>query len=401
MISKNFDFVVIGAGIIGLNVSLLLKKRFPDSRVCLLEKEVTLGLHGSGRNSGVLHAGFYYTSDSMKARFCRDGNRRLTEYCLDRGLPINQCGKLVVAADESELVGLAELLRRGRLNGVELEEVTEAEAKEIEPRAITYQRAIFSPTTATVSPQAVVNALAQDVKDAGIEIMTDTAFIARDGGRIKTTRAEIEAGYVVNAAGLYADRIARQYGFSQDYRIIPFKGLYLYENEGAAGLKTNIYPVPDLRYPFLGVHFTVDVAGRTKIGPTAIPAFWREQYGRIENFSLGEMSEILFRDAKLFIQNNFGFRDVALQEFQKQSKSKLTQLAGKMAHGVHRKDYEYWGKPGIRAQLINIREKRLEMDFRVEGDERSFHVLNAVSPAFTCAMPFSAHVVDQIKKLIQ
>ncbi len=396
----NFDFVVIGAGVIGLNIALLLKKRFPDSSICLVEKEATLGMHGSGRNSGVLHAGFYYTADSMKARFCRDGNQQLTEYCLDRGLPINRCGKLVVAAEESELAGLDELLRRGRLNGVELDEITEAEAKLIEPRAITYQRAIFSPTTATVSPQAVVNALAQDVRDAGIEIMTDAAFISSEGRRIKTTRGEIEAGYVVNAAGLYADRIARHYGFSRDYRIIPFKGLYLYENEGAAGLKTNIYPVPDLRYPFLGVHFTVDVAGHTKIGPTAIPAFWREQYGGIENFSLGEMAEILLRDAKLFLHNDFGFRHVALQEFQKQSKSKLTQLAGKMAHGVHRKDYEHWGQPGIRAQLINIREKRLEMDFRFEGDERSFHVLNAVSPAFTCSMPFSAHVVDQIEQLI-
>lgn len=397
---KAKDFVVIGAGVIGLNISLMLKKRLPASRVCLIEKEHALGLHGSGRNSGVLHAGFYYSADSMKARFCKDGNRQLTEYCLARGLPINRCGKLVVAADEFELAGLDELLRRGQVNGVELEPVSAAEARAIEPRAITYERAVFSPTTSTVSPLAVVNALAQDVKEADIEIMTDTAFIAREGRSIKTTRGDIEAGYVVNAAGLYADRIARHYGFSEDYRIIPFKGLYLYENEGGPGLRTNIYPVPDLKYPFLGVHFTVDVLGKTKIGPTAIPAFWREHYGGLNNFSVSEMAEILWRDAKLFFHNDFGFRHVALQEFQKQSKSKLTQLAGKMANGVFRKDYMHWGKPGIRAQLINIREKRLEMDFRFEGDDESFHILNAVSPAFTCSMPFSAHVVDKIVQLI-
>lgn len=190
----NFDFLVIGAGVVLLNIALLLKKRFPDSSVCLVEKEATLGLHGSGRNSGVLHAGFYYTADSMKARFCRDGNRLLTEYCVDRGLPINRCGKLVVASDESELAGLDELLRRGRLNGVELDEITEAEAKVIEPRAITYQCAIFTPTTATVSPHDILRQSIDDCRDAGIEIMTDTAFISLEGSLVNTARGEIEAG---------------------------------------------------------------------------------------------------------------------------------------------------------------------------------------------------------------
>lgn len=401
MPQKTFDFVVIGAGIIGLNIALLLKKRFSGSRICLIEKEKQPGLHGSGRNSGVLHAGFYYSADSMKARFCKEGNKHLTEYCMERGLPINRCGKLVVAADEAELAGLEELLRRGRANGVEIEEISEVEAREIEPRAITFHKALFSPTTATVSPQAVVCAMADDARKAGIEILTDTAFIAQDERRVRTSQGDINAGYVVNAAGLYADRIAMSYGFSQNFRILPFKGLYLYANEGEPGLRTNIYPVPDLRYPFLGVHFTVDVMGRTKIGPTAIPAFWREQYGGAENFNFSEMTEILMRDASLFWHNDFGFRQVAFREFQKRSRSKLTQLAGRMVKGVRQDAYKKWGKPGIRAQLVNIREKRLEMDFCFEGDDRSFHVLNAVSPAFTCAGPFSLHVVNQIENLIR
>ena len=394
------DFLVIGAGVIGLNIALLLKERFPDSKISLIEKEGKPGLHGSGRNSGVLHAGFYYSADSMKARFCKEGNKQLTEYCLAKGLPINRCGKLVVAADETELAGLDELLRRGRANGVELEEVSETEAKEIEPRVLTFQKALFSPTTATVSPQAVVRALADDAIKAGIEILRDTAFLRRDGRRVKTSKGEIEAGYIVNAAGLYADRIAMHYGFSQHFRILPFKGLYLYADEGEPGLRTNIYPVPDLRHPFLGVHFTVDVTGRTKIGPTAIPALWREQYAGMENFSFSEMAEILMRDADLFLHNDFGFRQVAFQEFRKLTRSRMTQLAGRIVSGVRRDAYKKWGKPGIRAQLVNIQERRLEMDFCFEGDDRSFHVLNAVSPAFTCAMPFSRHVVNQIENLL-
>ena len=312
-----------------------------------------------------------------QARFCKEGNKQLTGYCLERSLPINRCGKLVVAADETELAGLDELLRRGRANGVGLEEVSAAEAREIEPRVITFQRALFSPTTATVSPQAVVRALADEAKKAGIEILADTAFLGRDGLSVKTSKGEIEAGYVVNAAGLYADRIAMHYGFSQHFRILPFKGLYLYADEGEPGLRTNIYPVPDLRNPFLGVHFTVDVTGRTKIGPTAIPALWREQYDGMENFSFSEMTEILMRDAGLFLHNDFGFRQVAFQEFQKLSRSKMTQLAGRMASGVRRDAYKKWGKPGIRAQLVNIKERRLEMDFCFEGDDRSFHVADS------------------------
>lgn len=397
---KTTDFLIIGAGIIGLNLALELKKRFSDSHVCVFEKEVKPGLHASGRNSGVLHAGFYYTSDSMKARFCREGNQHLTDYCLERGLPINRCGKLVVASDASELSGLNELLRRGQLNGVELVEVSESEAREIEPRVITYQKALYSPSTATVSPSAVIKELIKDVEASGVEIRTNTTFSGCKGNIVKTSQGDIEAGYVINAAGLYADKIALNYGFSQDYRVLPFKGLFLYAGHHSAALKTNIYPAPNLEHPFLGVHFTVDVEGHTKIGPTAIPALWREQYGGMQNFSFSEMMDILSRDIGLFMGNNFGFRKVALEELRKQSRARMVSLAGCMVKGVDRDGYVRWGKPGIRAQLVNIREKTLEMDFRFEGDDRSFHVLNAVSPAFTCSMPFSRYLVDEIEKLI-
>ncbi len=398
MLKKNrtADFLIIGAGVIGLNIALSLKKQFVDAKIIIIEKESMPGRHASGRNSGVLHAGFYYTADSMKARFCKEGNQRLTDYCIHRSLPINRSGKLVVAKNASELESLNILLKRGRANGVEIYEISEDEAKDIEPNVKTYEKAIFSPTTSTVSPEIVMKSLVSDVKNAGIEILVNTEFVSHKGKKITTSNGYIESAYIVNAAGLYADKIALNYGFSRDYRILPFKGLYLYASKTNQGVKTNIYPVPDLKNPFLGVHFTLDVQGNTKIGPTAIPAFWREQYNGFQNFNLSELIEILLRDSSLFVHNHFGFRKVAISELRKSSRYQMIRLASEILNGLDQSSFNKWGAPGIRAQLVNVREKKLEMDFKYEGDDRSFHVLNAVSPAFTCSMPFSDYLVDII-----
>jgi (S)-2-hydroxyglutarate dehydrogenase len=205
---------------------------------------------------------------------------------------------------------------------------------------------------------------------------------------------------VVNAAGLYADQIARQFGFSERYRIVPFKGLYLYSDEPAGALRTNVYPVPDLRNPFPGVHVTVTSEGKTKIGPTAIPALWREQYGGASGFSLAEFLEIGWRGLSLLANAGFEFRRLAMEEVKKYSRRRMVGLAGQLVEGVRLEDYSKWGKPGIRAQLLDIRNRRLEMDFVLEGDDRSMHVLNAVSPAFTCAFPFSRYVCDRIQQAV-
>lgn len=390
------DFLVIGGGIIGITIALDLARRFPDQSIALIEKEDELGMHASGRNSGVLHAGFYYSAESFKARFSRAGNAALTAYCVERGLRINRCGKLVVAQSENDLSRLDELLRRGRANGVRLEEVTEPEAREIEPRARTFQRAIFSPTTSAINPTEITLSLAADAQSAGIRITRCTKYLGRAGCTVRTSAGTIHAGYVVNAAGLYADSIARDYGFSDNYRILPFKGVYLYADESET-IRTNIYPVPNLDNPFLGVHFTVTGQGRTKIGPTAIPAFWREQYGWITGFSGRELAEIVTRELGLLARNDFGFRSLALSEFKKYRRSNLVALASNMVRDLDPRRYTHWGKPGIRAQLLDIRTRQLVTDFHVEGDERSMHVLNAVSPAFTSSIPFASYVVDQIQ----
>jgi L-2-hydroxyglutarate oxidase len=368
--------------------------------VHLLEKEVDCGLHASGRNSGVLHAGFYYSPDSLKAKFTWRGNRLLTEYCEEKKIPLNKCGKLVVAKDRADHTGLDELLKRGRANGIPLQEISEREAKSIEPRVKTCERALFSPATSTVDPAQVMQAMKKDAVDEGVELHCGVRYLSASQGCVMTSQGTYDVGYVVNAAGLYADRIARDYGFSEHYRILPFKGLYLYSSEPAGSIRTNIYPVPDLKNPFLGVHFTVAASGRAKIGPTAIPGLWREQYAGMENFCWGEFFEVALRGMGLLTNANFDFRMLALKEMAKYSKSKMVSLASELAEDVRPEHYQHWGKPGIRAQLVDIAKRKLEMDFVLEGDRHSMHVLNAVSPAFTCSIPFSEYVCQRIQAIL-
>ncbi len=392
---KTSDFLVIGGGVIGLSIARELKRRHPGASVSLVDKEDGPARHASGRNSGVLHAGFYYTADSLKAKFTRAGNRAWSEYCRDHRLPLRACGKLVVASRPQDLPVLDELLSRARANGVPLDSVDEAQARTIEPRARTFQRALYSPTTATVNPAMCVATLTVDAASAGVHMSWSEAYVSHDGRVVRTSKGEIEAGMVINAAGLYADRIARDYGFSKRYRILPFKGLYLYSDEAPQALRVHIYPVPNIHNPFLGVHFTVTVDGRLKIGPTAIPALWRENYGGFSGFSARELVEIAFRQSGLFLSAGFDFRRLAWEEFRKNSRRVMVGLAQKLAEGVEPSQYRRWGTPGIRAQLIDIEKRALVTDFVLEGDSRSLHVLNAVSPGFTCAMPFAAHVVER------
>ncbi len=394
---KSTDFLIIGGGIIGINMARELKRLYSDSKVVLIEKESECGQHASSRNSGVLHAGFYYTPDSLKAKLTLQGNKMMTAYVKEKKLSINECGKLVVTKDSSELQYLDELLERGKRNGVELNDITEEEAREYEPRVKTYGRAIFSPTTSSVDPGEVLHAMEHDALNEGVEIHRGVGFLRKSGNNIYTTSGVYQAGYVVNAAGLYADKIAREFGFSDNYRILPFKGLYLYSDEPAGSIRTNIYPVPNLNNPFLGVHFTVTVDGHIKAGPTAIPAFWREHYSGLDNFSITELADVLFREIGLCFSSNFDFKNLAMEEIRKYSREHMVSLASSLIKGVKSDHYKKWGKPGIRAQLLDIKKNKLEMDFVIEGDDRSMHILNAVSPAFTCSLPFSEYVAREIQ----
>ena len=393
------DFLVIGGGIIGLNIARQLKRLYPDLTVTVIEKEPQCGTHASGRNSGVLHAGFYYTPDSLKAKFTRVGNLRLSEYCESKNIPVNKCGKLVVTKSQADFTGLEELVRRARANAIPVQEVTEQEAKALEPRVKTFERALYSPTTSTVDPRLVLQQMATDAQREGVRIHCGVHYVSRKAKKIYTSKEPYLAGYVVNAAGLFADVIARDYGFSQEYKILPFKGLYLYSNEAAGSIRTNIYPVPDLGNPFLGVHVTVTADGKAKIGPTAIPVFWREHYGGLANFNLGEFFDLFVRQVHLLISSEFDFKRLAVQEIQKYSRKHLVSLIADLLDGVHPSQFQSWGVPGIRAQLVHVKTRKLEMDFVLEGDDRSMHILNAISPGFTCALPFAEYVCEEIQRV--
>ena len=390
------DFLIVGAGIVGLTLARNLSEAFPISKITLIDKEKDIFKHASGRNSGVLHAGFYYSEDSLKAKFTREGNEFWRDYCKTMRLPINQCGKVVVAQKEEDLPTLEKLLERGKKAGVELHKIDEKGLTELEPKAKTYKYALWSPNTATVDPVKVGISLAKELEKSGrVSFLWGTRYISRNGKEVLTSYGKITYGFLFNCAGLYADKVAKDFVAGNRYVLIPFKGLHLKEKGNSVGIKRNIYPVPDINKPFLGVHFTIDVEGNVKIGPTATPAFWREHYDGFENFSLGEF--ISTAKWLSYLITRADFRSLAIEEMKKYRKDYMLAMAWRMLREPAPADENkfHWSKPGIRPQLIDRQTKSLVMDFVVErGDSDSVHILNAVSPAFTASYPFTKWVVE-------
>lgn len=394
------DTIIIGAGIVGICIARAFKAAYPDQRVLVLDKEAQIAEHASGRNSGVLHAGFYYTSDSMKARFSQQGNQMLRAYCEAHRIPINSCGKLVPANSDEEHVVLKTLYERGLTNGVPLNLVSADEARSIEPRVHCSHEAIFSPTTASVNPTQVMLQLLKDAVNEGIEFAWDEAFIkplAKD--QIQTSRRVLSHGLLVNAAGLYADRIAHAYGVGHEYTMLPFKGVYLLGNQHAKPTRVHVYPVPNMAQPFLGVHVTLSPSGGIKLGPTAMPAFWREHYRGFSRFRWGECATVMRHELALLLHSPFGFRGLAWRELRMMQKSALVKSAQRLVKGLDVRDFNRWGRPGIRAQLLNKKTRNLVNDFTVIKKDNSWHLLNVVSPAFTCAMALANDMVPQLSEV--
>jgi L-2-hydroxyglutarate oxidase len=391
------DLVVVGGGIVGLALADAWLDRDPGARVVVYDKEDALAQHASGRNSGVLHAGFYYAPDSLKARLTRDGNALLREFCAEEGVDVRDTGKVVVTTSEDELPALAELARRGEANGVRVELVDEAGLAELEPLARTVDRALWSPTTAVADPVAVVQALADRVRRRGGRVAVSSEVTGAGPGWVMTaSEGLVHAGHVINAAGLYADTVAHWFGVGEEYRMLPFKGLYWYATWPPGHLRRHVYPVPDPRNPFLGVHLTVTVDGRAKVGPTAIPALWREDYGGVDGFSWRETASIL-REYPSFLRSpHHDVAGLVRAELPKYSRTHLVRQAARLVPSVDPRDFTVKGRVGVRAQLLHMPTGRLEMDFVVREGERSTHVLNAVSPAWTSSLAVGRHVVDGI-----
>lgn len=391
--------LIVGAGIVGLTITRKLVQRgYGD--IAILEKEPDVGYHASGRNSGVLHAGIYYAPDSMKAVTCLDGNLRMQAYCQRNGLPLENTGKVIVARNESELPVLNTLYERAQANGAKVDLIDEKALAKIEPNAKTFKQAIYSHYTAVVDPKKVLQTLREDLESTGqVQFYFGHQFLDLQGNRtVVTNRGKFGFERLINAAGAHSDRIAKAFGLGKQFRLIPFKGIYHRLADHRAHLvKGSIYPVPDIRNPFLGVHFTRNVYGDVYIGPTAIPAFGRENYGLIKGID-GEAPKILLNDATLFVHNK-QFREVALTEPHKYRFHRFFKDAATLVKELKTSDLVPSPKAGIRAQLVDWRTKELVQDFCLLKNSNSLHILNPVSPAFTGSMVIADKVVGEFETL--
>jgi L-2-hydroxyglutarate oxidase LhgO len=388
-VSEHPDVAIVGGGIVGLATALRLLERRPDTRLTLLEKEPELATHQSGHNSGVIHAGVYYAPGSLKARLCREGKRELEAYLDVNGIPFERCGKLVVALSEAELPRLAALEERARTNRVEgLERVGPERIRELEPHAVGLQ-ALWSPGTGIVDFRRVALAYAEDVRRRGGTIRTSAPVvgIARQGEKhvLRTPTGEIVARNVITCAGLWSDRVADMTGEigPGGPRIVPFRGDYFTLTADARHLVRGlIYPVPDPRFPFLGVHLTRRIDGEVWAGPNAVLAFAREGYRR-RDVSVRELAGIVtdrgfLRLAGRFWRTGLGemWRDWSKGAFLRELQRFVPEL---------RSSQLVFGPSGVRAQALR-RDGRLIDDFDLGGSGRVLHVRNAPSPAATSSL---------------
>jgi len=375
--------LIVGAGIVGMSLAYEWRESNPNDEIIIIDKEAHEAFHASGKNSGILHAGFYYNTDSLKAKLTADGNKLMKEFCKVKGIKINETGKLVVAKNEEEVEVLRELERRSKANNAGAYLISEEEAKEIDPNAKTYKYALYSPNTASVNPREVCRVLREDLESKGVKFIFNMPF----------EKYNKSYDFLINAAGLYADKIAHKFNVGKNYTMLPFKGLYL-KYLGVDKIKTQIYPVPNIKNPFLGVHFTLMADNTIKIGPTAIPAFWRENYSGFNRFNVKEMIEILSVEAKMFFKHKW-FRDLAFYEMRYYLPKNLINEAKKLVYKL-RGDFKIY-PPGIRAQLVDLRDLSLVMDFLVEKQQNQIHILNAVSPAFTASFAFAKYVLEELR----
>ena len=394
MSSGSYDVAIVGGGIIGLATALHLTRRYPRCRVAVVEKEPELATHQTGHNSGVIHSGIYYRPGSRKAQFCVRGVESMVRFCDENGVDYQRCGKVIVATDESELGRMEELYQRGVANGVPgLQKIGPERLREIEPNARGVA-ALHAPGTGIVDFTTVAGIYAEQARSAGAEIMTGRRVVGisvrRGAIRLETTGGGLESRYLINCAGLHADRVARMMGVDPGVRIIPFRGEYYTIREDRRDLvKALIYPVPNPRFPFLGVHFTRSIHGDVEAGPNAVLALAREGYTKTA-VSLGDtLGTLAFR----------GFWAMALKTWKTglgemhRSFSKRVFLHDlqRLLPGIRAEDLAPGGA-GVRAQAVH-RDGRLLDDFSIHRSQGAIHVLNAPSPGATSSLAIGEHIV--------
>lgn len=394
---KKVDYLILGAGVVGLSVGIALLKSNFGKKVLIVEKESKLAMHASGRNSGVLHAGFYYSPNSLKAKFCRDGNKELRALAGRHDIPICEVGKVVVARNENENIQLDTLFSRGLENGVELELLADSQLKNFEPLAIAHERFIWSPTTAVSDPVAIIDVMRKDFESFGGEIHYNTKIsLEVEGNEVRENSYRYDARYIINAAGAQADRISRSVNVGLEYAMLPFMGIYRATEQKNLPLKRLVYPVPHSINPFLGVHFTLTYDKKVKIGPTAIPVFGREQYSLSSGWSSSDITQSLRAITSLIKGNVHDFSAILRTESRNTIQKFLIKEAVAIVPSADL--VSHWSKkpPGIRAQLVHIPTGKLEQDFVVQTKLNATHILNAVSPGWTSAIPFGRWVTMNI-----
>lgn len=391
------DVAVIGGGLLGLATADHLLRRRPDLRLAVLEKEAELALHQSGRNSGVVHAGIYYRPGSLMARLCREGRILLERFAADHAIPYEAYGKLIVAVDDSEVGALRELAERARANGVEqIEQVGSERIRELEPN-VRGVGGLHSPTTAVTDFRAIALALGEEVRAGGGSILFErevTSMRPRGSGRLLgTSGGAIEARFVVSCAGLQSDRVAALSGGPTDQRIVPFRGTYhRLVPEAAELIRGLVYPVPDPRLPFLGVHFTRRVDGEVWVGPSAVLALAREGSRRWQA-SLRDLASTLgfagfwrmaARHWRTGVQEVA--RDLSLRRFLRECRRYVPEL---------RAEDLLSGSFGVRAQAVH-RDGSLADDFSLRESPGALHVRNAPSPGGTASLAMGAIVAERV-----
>jgi (S)-2-hydroxyglutarate dehydrogenase len=396
---KPYDIVMVGAGILGLATARELHSRHPSLSIAVLEKEPAAGLHQSGHNSGVLHAGVYYQPGSLKARLCVQGKVLMERFADEHDIPFERCGKLIVALGEDELGRLADLESRGRANGVPgLRMVGPQEMREIEPAAAGV-RALHSPGTGIIDFAQVVQAMAADLGTGGVPVLYGhevRSIKRRDGAQVlETTGGPVAARQVISCAGLHSDRVA---GLTSPtpVQIVPFRGDYYTLREEARSLcRGLIYPVPDPSLPFLGVHFTKRVDGNVWAGPNAVLATAREGYSRTDVNPADLLETLRFPGFRKLARTYWrtgaveAWRDVVKSAFVKELQRYVPEV---------RSDQLTFGPSGVRAQALDADGAMVD-DFRLVGDGDSMHVLNAPSPAATASLAIAAHLAGEAADL--
>jgi L-2-hydroxyglutarate oxidase LhgO len=395
MVESRYNVIIVGGGIVGLAVGLEITQRFPRLRLLLLEKEHRVGRHQSGHNSGVIHSGVYYKPGSLKAKLCVTGAAAMVEFCREHGIPHQVCGKVIVATHEEEFPRLEELRRRGEANGLTgLQSIGPEELREIEPNA-SGLRALVVPATGITDYAAVCDKYAEIITARGETILTSTEVtgIKRHGDEItvETSRGAFSGKSLINCAGLFSDRISRMAGDDPQVMIVPFRGEY-YDliPERSSLVRSLIYPVPDPRFPFLGVHFTRRISGSVDAGPNAVLAFRREGYKRTD-FNLRDLgSSLIFPGFWRMAAKNWRS---GLDEFHRSfSKPAFVRALQRLVPEVRDEDLVPGGS-GVRAQALT-RDGSLVDDFQFVPSGRMLHVLNVPSPAATASLLIGRTIVS-------